>query len=49
VPKALTWLETGYRTRDAGLLNMKIDRLLDPLRQEPRFRELERKLNFPIE
>jgi tetratricopeptide (TPR) repeat protein len=49
VPRALAWLETGYRVRDAGLLNMKVDRMMDPLRREPRFQELERKLNFPVE
>jgi len=47
IPKALEWLETAYRTRDPGLLYLKVDPLLDPLRQEPRYKEIERKLKFP--
>jgi tetratricopeptide (TPR) repeat protein len=47
IPKALEWLETAYRTRAPGLLYLKMDPLLDPLRQEPRFKEIERKLKFP--
>ena len=44
IPKALDWLDTAYRLRDSGLSGLKTDRWLDPLRQEPRFREIERKL-----
>jgi tetratricopeptide (TPR) repeat protein len=44
--KALTWLETAQRLRDAGLLALKSDPLLDPLRKEPRFRAIERELKF---
>ncbi len=40
-PKALDWLETAYRIHDSGLSQLKTDRWLDPLRQEPRFRELQ--------
>jgi TolB-like protein len=47
VPTALTWLETAYRLRDPGLAGVKTDSLLDPLRNEPRLREIERKLRFP--
>jgi TolB-like protein/Flp pilus assembly protein TadD len=42
--KALNWLETAYRLRDPGLVYLRVDRMLDPLRQEPRFQEIERKL-----
>jgi len=45
--KALEWLETAYRTHDLGLVDLKVEPLLDPLRQEPRFKEIERKLKFP--
>jgi hypothetical protein len=45
--KALKWLETAVRLRDAGLGWLKGDPLLDPLRQEPRFQAIERELKFP--
>jgi serine/threonine-protein kinase len=46
-PTALDWLEVAYRLKDPGLAWLKVDPLLDPLRKEPRFQEIERKLNFP--
>ena len=46
-PKALDWLETAYRLRDPGLISLKVDDFLSPLRQGPRFQEIERKLNIP--
>jgi TolB-like protein/Tfp pilus assembly protein PilF len=45
--KALEWLDTAMRVRDTGLIFLKTSRLLDPLRQEPRFQAIERELNFP--
>jgi len=45
--KALTWLETSLRTHDAGLPKLRVDPLLDPLRNEPRFQAVERELKFP--
>jgi TolB-like protein len=45
--QALAWLERALRLRDAGLINLKTDPLLDPLRQEPRFQAIERELKFP--
>jgi len=45
--KALAWLETAMRSRDAGLVYLKTDPLLDPLRNEPRFQAIERALKFP--
>jgi TolB-like protein len=47
IPKALECLEAAYRVHDTGLALLKVDPLLDPLRQEPRFKEIERKLKFP--
>ena len=46
-PKALEWLETAMRLRDSGLIELKTDPLMDPLRQEPRFQALIRELKFP--
>jgi len=45
--KALTWLDTAMRLRHAGLVRLKTDPLLDPLRREPRFQTVERALKFP--
>jgi tetratricopeptide (TPR) repeat protein len=46
-PKALEWLETALRLRDPGLVQLKNDPLVDPLRKEPRFQAIERQLKFP--
>jgi serine/threonine-protein kinase len=46
-PKALEWLETALRLRDAGLESLKTDSLMDPIRQEPRFQAVMRGLKFP--
>ena len=46
-PKALEWLETALRLRDPGLVQLKTDPFLDPLRKEPRFQAIERELKFP--
>jgi len=47
VPAALSWLDTAYRVRDVGLVSLKRDVLLDPLRTELRFQAMERRLEFP--
>jgi tetratricopeptide (TPR) repeat protein len=46
-PEALEWLEEAMRLRDSGLVWLKTDPLVDPLRQEPRFQAIERELKFP--
>jgi hypothetical protein len=46
-PKALEWLDTAMRLRDPGLIGLKTDALMDPLRNEPRFQAIERELKFP--
>ena len=45
--KALEWLETAYRLPDPGIVTLRVDAMIDPLRKETRFRDIERKLNFP--
>jgi hypothetical protein len=45
--QALEWLETALWLRDPGLIFLKTDPLLDPLRQEPRFKAVTRELKFP--
>jgi TolB-like protein/Tfp pilus assembly protein PilF len=44
---ALKWLEKAYEVKDPGLAYMKADIMLDPIRREPRFQAVVRKLNFP--
>jgi TolB-like protein/tetratricopeptide (TPR) repeat protein len=46
-PKALEWLESALQLRDPQLINLKTAPLLDPLRLEPRFKDIERELKFP--
>jgi hypothetical protein len=46
-PKALEWLETALRLRDPGLVQLKTDPFLDPLRKEPRFQAIQQELKFP--
>lgn len=45
--QALDWLETALRLRDGGLVQLRVDPLLDPIRSEPRFKAVLRQLQFP--
>jgi len=42
--QAFRWLDTAYQERDAALLGLKTDYLLDSVRSDPRFPELVKKL-----
>ena len=44
---ALDWLATAERTRASALQNLKVRWFLDPIRNEPEFKALESRLNFP--
>jgi tetratricopeptide (TPR) repeat protein len=45
--QALEWLEKAYTERDQGLAFLKVDPTLDPLRSDPRFQEILRRMKFP--
>jgi TolB-like protein/Tfp pilus assembly protein PilF len=47
IPKALDALERAFRLPDPGIGTLRVDEFVDPLRKEPRFLEIQRKLNFP--
>lgn len=46
-PKALDWLEKALQVRDPGLISLKTDALLDPVRKELRFQAISRALKYP--
>jgi serine/threonine-protein kinase len=44
---AFTALDRAWEVRDGGLLDLRADPFVDPLRGDPRYKMLERRLNFP--
>jgi TolB-like protein len=47
--EAFTWLERGYRDRDPLMVCTKLEPLFDPIRSDPRFDDLLRRIGFPEE
>ena len=45
--KALEWLQIAFDHHDTGMLALLVDPLLDSLRDDPRFKALITKMNFP--
>jgi tetratricopeptide (TPR) repeat protein len=45
--QALAWLEKAYEKHDGRMYRLKVEPLLDPLRSDPRFGDLLRRMNFP--
>jgi eukaryotic-like serine/threonine-protein kinase len=43
---AFQWLERAYQERDENFIHLKVDPRLDPIRSEPRFQELLRRVNL---
>jgi tetratricopeptide (TPR) repeat protein len=47
--EALTWLERGHRDRDPFMILTRADPSMDPLRSDPRYHDLLRRIGFPEE
>jgi hypothetical protein len=47
VDEAFAWLERAYEAHEAVLYNLKVQPLADPLRADPRFNDLLRRIGFP--
>ena len=45
--KAMDWLRKAAAFRDTGLILLKIDPFMDPIRGEPEFKEILKSMNFP--
>jgi hypothetical protein len=45
--EAFTWLNTAYRDRELVMIGLKTDALLAPVRSDPRFAELVKKVALP--
>jgi len=46
--EAFNWLEKSYTARDKGLTYLKIDPCIEPLRSDPRFHSLLRRVGLPL-
>jgi tetratricopeptide (TPR) repeat protein len=45
--QALEWLQKAYEERDPWMGYLKVEPAFDPLRSDPRFQDLLRRMNFP--
>ncbi len=45
--QAFAWLEKAYEKHNKGIYKLKVEPLLDPLRNDPRFGDLLRRMNVP--
>jgi serine/threonine-protein kinase len=45
--QAFEWLEKAYEERNQGLAFLKVDPTVDPLRSDPRFERMLRRMKFP--
>jgi hypothetical protein len=44
---ALAWLQKGFDVYAGGMYSLKVDAVPDPLRSDPHFQDLLRRMNFP--
>jgi hypothetical protein len=47
--EAIAALESAWDNRDSGLTTVLVDPLLDPLRGDPRFDDIVKRLDFPTQ
>ena len=45
--QAFAWLEKAYEKHDSPMFRLKVQPWWDPLRSDPRFQDLLRRMNFP--
>ncbi len=45
--RTISWLKKGYEERNNDMVYMKIEPVLDPIRSDPRFQDLIRRVGFP--
>ena len=45
--EAFRWLERGFRERSMGMVYLKIAPFIAPLRSDPRYEDMVRRMNFP--
>jgi adenylate cyclase len=46
--KAINSLEKAYEDHDSGLVSLGVDPMFDPIRTDPRFREILRRMKLPV-
>ena len=47
--EAFEWLERAYQERNGWMAFLQVEPRFDPLRDDPRFQDLLRRMNFPSE
>jgi tetratricopeptide (TPR) repeat protein len=45
--RAFAWLEKAYQDRSTWMAQLKVEAFFEPLRADPRFQDLLRRMNFP--
>jgi hypothetical protein len=45
--KAFDWLEKAYEEHDSGLVSIAVEPMFDPVRRDPRFRDILRRMKLP--
>ena len=45
--RAFAELDLAFRVKDPGMLYLKVDPFLDPIRGDPRYAPLVKRMNFP--